>query len=111
MYFTPFQVMVIGSLFFTVIQKTGDYLKIGMIVKSFTFFKSKQQIEKYVEAFSIVINVQSDDRAFVALSWENTFAGFTVKVPTDQLVQELFLPHLILIVLNPKIIMPLLYII
>ena len=41
-----------------------------------------------VEAFSIVINVQSDDRAFVALSWENTFAGFTVKVPTDQLVQE-----------------------
>ena len=34
-----------------------------------------------------MINVQSDD-PFVALSWENTFAGFTVKVPTDQLVQE-----------------------
>ena len=50
--------------------------------------KVNNKLRSTVEAFSIVINVQSDDRAFVALSWENTFAGFTVKVPTDQLVQE-----------------------
>ena len=50
--------------------------------------KVNNKLKSTVEAFSIVINVQSDDRAFVALSWENTFAGFTVKVPTDKLVQQ-----------------------
>ena len=64
-----------------------------------------------VEAFSIVINVQSDDRAFVALSWENTFAGFTVKAPTDRLVQESISSTLNSVVLSPKTIMLLPFII
>ena len=32
--------------------------------------KVNNKLRSTVEAFSIVINVQSDDRAFVALSWE-----------------------------------------
>lgn len=50
--------------------------------------KVNNALKSKVEAFSIVVNVQSSDRAFVGISWENTFAGFTVRVPTDRLVQE-----------------------